>query len=206
MINQDQLKQNADLLEMDIQQEEIVEFFHDYWKPITGIMLVLVLITAGLQVYRAQSSRVGGQQMAALLPLVNAPASEQSAKALEDFATTKATDSRRALALLYAASKYEAVGKIDDVKGVLLTLLKSSAPEAIKDYARVLFVNAGGDAKTLKDISKKSPWQTAADEIRALAQPDMQKMRDAYGVLAVDPRTPPAMHQRAAEFSGQNAE
>jgi hypothetical protein len=206
MFDKNQQEQNAAMLDMDMQQEEVLAFFRDYWKPILGIAIALVLITAGLQIYRAQSARVAGEQMAALLPLASAPPTIANAKALEDFAAAKATGSRRAITLLYAAAQYESIGKPDDARRVLTATIDSSPPEEIKDYARVLLVNMGGDAKTLDQVDKNSAWQTAVSEIRALAEPDAQKRRDNFAVIMADPHSPSAMHARAAEFSGQSGE
>lgn len=205
MFTPSQQKQNAALLDMDIQQEEIAEFFRDYWKPIVGMVLVLVLLTAGIQIYRSGSERVAGEQMAVLLPLSAAAPTAQNAKLLEDYAETGATGGRRALALLFAASQYQSSGKPEDARRVLDRIITQSGPEEIKNYARVLMVNMGGDLKTLDAIPKKSAWQTAAAEIRALAETDAQKRRDAYALIAIDPKTPPAMRSRAAEFSGQTS-
>jgi hypothetical protein len=203
MFNKDQQDQNAAMLDMDIQQEEILAFFQDYWKPIVGIAIILVLVTGSLQIYRALNARVAAEQTAILLPLAASQPTLQSAKALEDFAASKATGSRRALALLFAASKYQTVGKPDDMRRTLKAVMDSEAPEDIRNYARILFVNAGGDVKTLDRINKKSAWQIAATEILALGEKDSQKQRDDFAVIAVDPTAPPGMHARAAELAGQ---
>jgi hypothetical protein len=206
MFDKNQQDQNAAMLDMDIQQEEVMAFFRDYWKPILAIAIALVLITGGLQIYRALDARVAADQTAILLPLASAPPTAAGAKALEDFAADKATGNRKAIALLYAAAKYQAIGKADDVKRVLTAIINSPAAGEIKDYARVLGVNAGGDPKTLNQMDKKSAWQTAVAEIRALAETDPQKHRDDFAVIAADPHSPPDMHARAAQFAGQSGE
>ncbi len=204
MFSKDQQTENAAMLDMDIQQEEVLSFFRDYWQSILAIAVALVVLTAGLQVYRAWDARVSGQQTAELLVLSEAPATDANAKALEDFAAHKATGNRRVLTWLYAAGKYEILNKPDDVKRMLDNVAKSGAPDAVRDYARVLLAN-GGDAAALGKIGQNSPWQPAAQELRALAETDAQKRRDLYGEIASDPKSPQAMRGRAAEFSGQPA-
>lgn len=203
MFDQHQQEQNAAMLDMDIQREEILAFFQEYWKQILGIAVALVVLTGALQVYRAWDARTAAEQTAAMLPLIEAPATADSAKALEDFAKDTATDNRRALALLFAAARYQTANKPDDAKRVLNDITHSSAPDAVRDYARLLLANAGGDATALDKMSKDSAWQPAVKETHALAETDAQKRRDIYGEIASDPNAPPALHGRAAAFSGQ---
>jgi len=205
MFSKDQQEQNAALLDMDIQREEIAEFFRDYWKQILGIAVFLVLLTGALEIYRWVDMRTAADQTAAMLPLIEAPGTAENAKALEQFAKEKATGNRRAVALLFAAAKYQTADKPDDRQRVLADITNSGAPDAIRDYARVLRADAGDPAAALDSIAKTSPWQYAVRELRALAATDPQKRRDGYGEIASDAKAPPALRARAAEFSGQSA-
>lgn len=204
MYSKDQQEQNAAMLDMDIQREEMLAFFQEYWKPILGIAVFLVLLTGALQIYRAMDARTASEQTAALMPLANAPATAENAKALEDFAKDKASGNRRAVALLFAAAKYQTANKPDDQKRVLAEIADSSAPDAMRDYARVLLANSG-EAAAADKIGKKSAWQPAVKELHALMEKDSQKRRDEYAEIATDANAPPAMRARAAEFSGQPA-
>jgi len=205
MFSKEQQSENAALLDMDMQQEDIMAFFQEYWKSILAIAVLMVVLTAGLQFYRAWDHRLAAEQTAALMPLSGAPGTVENAKALEQFATDKATGNRRILALLFAAAKYQTANKPDDVKRVLTMITDSSAPAAMRDYARILLANESGDAATLDKIAKNSAWQPAVQELHALSETDAQKRRDIYGEIASNPKSPSALRQRAAEFSGQPA-
>jgi len=204
MFSKNQQAENAAMLDMDIQQEDIMAFFQEYWKSILGIAALLIVLTAGLQSYRAYDARAAAEQTAALIPLSQASATPENAKALEQFAHEKASGNRRILALMFAAGKYEILNQPEEAKRVLDGVAKSSTPNAVKDYARILMAN-NGDTAALDKIAKNSAWQPAVQELQALAQTDPQKRRDIYGEIASDNKAPPALRQRAAEFSGQTA-
>lgn len=203
MFSKDQQDQNAAALEMDIQREEVLAFFRDYWKPLLGFAIFLVLLTAGLQIYRGMEADTAAKQTAEMMPLIAAPATIESAKALEDYAREKASGKRKSLALLYAAGKYQAADKPEDAKRLFTDISNSSAPDAVKDYARILQGNSG-DADAVKKINKDSAWQPAAQELRALSEPDTKKRREIYAEIANDKNAPDALRKRAAEFSGEN--
>lgn len=202
MFNQQQQDQNAAMLEMDIQREEILAFFRDYWKPLLGFAVFLVLLTAGIQIYRGVESDTGAKQTAQLMPLISAPVTVENAKAIENFAMKDATGKRKALALLYAAGKYQTLNQPDDVKRVLQMVLESSATDNMKDYARVLMANMepGNQADKIKT---NSVWYAAASELAALSAKDADERRKIYGEIAADKTAPTAMRKRAAEFSGE---
>jgi len=204
MFSKDQQEQNAAMLDMDLQHEEVLAFFQDYWKQILAIAVFLIALTGIIQAYRAWDTRTAAEQTAEMLPLAEAPGTAQNAKVLEDFAKDKASGNRRVLAWLFAAGKYETANKPDDVRRVLGEVANSSAPKEIREYARLMAANAGGDAAALDSIGKDSPWYAAALELHALSQTDPEKRRELYGEIADNKNLPTALHQRAVEFSGES--
>jgi hypothetical protein len=205
MFNEQQQQQNAAMLQMDMQREEVLGFFRDYWKPVVGFAVFLVLLTAGLQIYRGADADRAATETAAMMPLVMAPDTIANAKALEQFAQDKATGKRQVLAQLYAAGKYQAANDVNEMKRVLTEIMNSRAPDAMRDYARILLANSGSDA-ALDEVEKKSAWYPAAMEWRALTEKDRQKRREIYAEIAQNTGAPAAMRKRAAEFSGQALE
>lgn len=205
MFSKDQQDQNAAALEMDLKREEMFAFIQDYWKPLLGFAVFLVFLTAGIQIYRSVETNKAAEQTAAMMPLIAAPATTENAKALEDFAKDKASGKRRAIALLYAAGKYQVANKPEDMKRVIAEITNSSASDEIKDYARVLLANSGAEPDAAKKIGKNSAWYPAAQELQALAETDNQKRRELYAEIANDKSAPAALRKRAAEFSGQPA-
>jgi hypothetical protein len=201
MFSQQQQEQNAAALEMDMKREELMSAIQQYWKPVLGFAVFLVILTAGLQFYRWYDAKVAGEQMAQMLPLIEAPATTENAKALEDFAMQKASGRRQPMALLYAAAKYGTANQTADRVRVLGSVAEGDAPADLQDYARLLLANAGETAATGK-IADKSVWQPAVKEVKALAEADTAKRRDAYMALADDATAPPALRKRAAEFAG----
>lgn len=202
MFNQQQQDQNATMLEMDIQREEILAFFRDYWKPILGFAVFLVLLTAGIQIYRGVESDTGAKQTAQMMPLISAPVTAENTKAIEDFAIKEATGKRKALALLYAAGKYQTLNQPDDAKRVLQMVVDSSATDNLKDYARILLANMQPGNQADK-VRTDSVWHAAASELAALSTKDADEQRKIYGEIANDKTAPTAMRKRAAEFSGE---
>ncbi len=205
MFSKDQQAQNAAALDMDLQRDEIFTLFRDYWKPILGFVIFLVVLTAGIQIYRSVEANTAAEQTAAMMPLITSPATAENAKALEDFAKDKVSGKRRALALLYAAGKYQAANQPEDMKRTLTEVTKSSAPDAVKDYAWILLANAG-DKDAVNKIGKDSAWQPAVQELAALAESDPNKRREIYAKIANDKTAPTALRKRAAEFSGEAVE
>ncbi|HRJ12281.1 MAG TPA: hypothetical protein PKW15_03445, partial [Alphaproteobacteria bacterium] len=173
------------------------------WKPVLGFAIFLVLLTAGIQIYRSVETSTAATQTAEMMPLISAPATIENAKALEDFADNRASGKRKPLALLYAAGKYQTANKPDDAVRVLAKIVDSSAPEALKNYARVLQANAEGKTDAVRKVDKESAWYPAVQELEALSEADTQKRREIYAKIANDKAAPTALRKRAAEFSGE---
>ena len=201
MFTPQQQEQNAAALKMDMQREEVMAIVREYWKPVLGVAIFLIALTIGIQIYRAVEQGRATEQTAMMVPLIEAAATAENAKAFEDFANNHASGDRRALAKLYASARYQFIGDDANAKRLMAEVAKD-ADSVLEDYASLMLANGNaGDAKALLD--KKSPWYPAALELSALAETDKAKRRDLYGEILNTKDAPQGMRQRAVEFSGQ---
>jgi hypothetical protein len=197
----------------EVRQDQYLKLWKQYGVYIAGVILVIILITVSVVVWRDMQRtelEANGEKMLAAIAVVE----ERPDDALDQLAALgdEGTKGYRLLARLREAALLSERGDARSAVSIYDTVAADSGHEQIyRDLAKLLSVSHGMsimDRGEVEDrlaplLSGDNPWHYLARELVAtamMASGDTAAAREAYQALVDDVDAPSGVRARAAEL------
>ncbi len=191
-------------IDQDVRREKMQRLWKQYRKPLIGVVILLVIITAGSSIYGDYKSKKAGEAMFALDSAIQKLQQGNAKQAATDFAAL-ADDGNGELRDIARLWQARAQAMSDNAKGALATLndvaSKPAGSDLIwRDMACLRLLAANADAPKACASTSDSPLRAQRLEWRAALLWEQGKTEEASVLLrsiADDEATPDSQRERA---------
>ncbi len=167
-----------------LKQEKLQKIWTEYKTTIIACIAILIIGTGAGSAYHGWNNAHNASETAKLINALDAQNPDQALIA----ATQKIRSNHKAIGLLNAASVLKEEGKNNDANKIYKELIETrAAPKALRDLARILYSQTGGDnaLNYLKPLlaDDKSPWKWHAQIEAAVSEAQKENYEAALTYL-----------------------
>jgi hypothetical protein len=197
----------------EVRREQIKKIWEKYGTWIVAGVAVVMAGIGGYQWWQGQriaAAEAAGTEFEAAMKLAADDKAEDARKAFEAIAA-KGPDGYAMLAQLTLAGDAVKAGKPDEALNAYEAIAARTSDPLIKDFARLQAATLKIDSADWTEVKNrlteltgdKSAWRYQAREmlgVAALRAGKLDEAKEALAPLSADPRTPPAIRERAGAF------